>query len=75
MKSNAAENEQNEEKEPAGNLDAINKADADSLSAEINQNTCTAKASGEQTSTPEEKLPEEPLSDQDRHLLYEKGIK
>lgn len=75
MKSNASENEQNEEKEPAGNLDAINKADADSLSAEINQNTCTAEARGEQTSTPEEKLPEEPLSDQDRHLLYEKGIK
>ncbi|KAJ7354953.1 hypothetical protein OS493_029062 [Desmophyllum pertusum] len=47
--------------------------DDDKHSSQVDQNTGDGN---EQTDLPlEEKLPGEPLTDQERHLLYEKGIK
>lgn len=69
MKSSESPKEQDEEKRPDSNLNP----GYDDLSGKtVDQNSTAA----EQTNvTTEEKLPDEPLTDEERHLLYEKGIK
>jgi len=67
MKGNPSSNEQDEGKR----ADSVERTNVDNLSAKVNQNS----TGEEQTVTTEEKLPDEPLTDQERQLLYEKGIK
>lgn len=69
MKSSESPKEQDEEKRPDSNF---NPGDDDLSGKTVDQNSTAA----EQTNvTTEEKLPDEPLTDEERHLLYEKGIK
>ena len=63
MKSSASASEQDEEKRPEGNLDPVNGPDEGKLGRQQTDDS------------PEEKLPEGPLTDQERQLIYEKGIK
>ena len=73
MKSNAASNEQVDEIMSDTNVEDVVMTDVDKHSSQVDQNTADGN---EQTDLPlEEKLPGEPLTDQERHLLYEKGIK
>lgn len=67
MKNNASENGDNEEKKSADNLVA------DDRSAEVDHNISEddIKDVAEENS----KLLEKPLTDQERQLLYDKGIK
>ena len=67
MKNNASENGDNEEKKSADNFVA------DDRSAEVDHNTSEddIKDVAEENS----KLLEKPLTDQERQLLYDKGIK
>lgn len=67
MKNNASENGDNEEKKSADNLIA------DDRSAEVDHNISEddIKDVAEENS----KLLEKPLTDQERQLLYDKGIK
>ena len=67
MKNNASENGDNEEKKSADNLVA------DDRSAEVDHNI----SEGDIKDVAEEnsKLLEKPLTDQERQLLYDKGIK
>ena len=67
MKTNASENGDNEEKKSADNLVA------DDRSAEVDHNISEddIKDVAEENS----KLLEKPLTDQERQLLYDKGIK
>lgn len=67
MKNNTSENGDNEEKKSAGNLIA------DDRSAEVDHNISEddIKDVAEENS----KLLEKPLTDQERQLLYDKGIK
>lgn len=67
MKNNASENGDNEEKKSADNLVA------DDRSAEVDHNISEddIKDVAEENS----KLREKPLTDQERQLLYDKGIK
>jgi len=67
MKGNPSSNEQDEGKR----ADSVERTNVDNLSAKVDQNS----TGEEQTVTTEEKLPDEPLTDQERQLLYEKGIK
>lgn len=67
MKNNTSENGDNEEKKSADNLIA------DDRSAEVDHNI----SEDDINDVPEEnsKLLEKPLTDQERQLLYDKGIK
>ena len=72
MKSEAASNNKGDEMTSDGKVEDAERTDVDKHSRQVDQKS----ESFEQTDLLlEEKLPEEPLNDQKRHLLYEKGIK
>lgn len=67
MKNNASENGDNEEKKSADNLVA------DDRSAEVDHNI--SEDDIKDVAQENSKLLEKPLTDQERQLLYDKGIK
>ncbi|XP_020608104.1 consortin-like isoform X2 [Orbicella faveolata] len=76
MKSSAAADVQVDEERPDSNVQDVVPAEDDKHSGQVDQNTIQPTEDGsELTDLSEEKIPEEPLSDHERHLLFEKGIK
>lgn len=74
MKNNENSDVQGNEERPDSNVEDVDRAEDERHSSQVDQNT-TAEDGSEQTVLSEEKIPEEPLSDHERHLLFEKGIK
>lgn len=70
MESGASSNELGKEKTPDEvNLDPVDKPVVDEIVG-------SATTDGQQTLiTPEDKLPDGPITDQERQLIFEKGIK
>lgn len=76
MKSSVAADVQVDEERPDSNVQDVVPAEDDKHSGQVDQNTIQPTEDGsELTDLSEEKIPEEPLSDHERHLLFEKGIK
>lgn len=76
MKSSAAADVQVNEERPDSNVQDVVPAEDDKHSGQVDQNTTQSTGDvSELTDPSEEKIPEEPLSDHERHLLFEKGIK
>ena len=73
MKTNEDSDVQGNEERPDGNAEDVDRAEDERHSSQVDQNT--TEDGSEQTVLSEEKIPEEPLSDHERHLLFEKGIK
>lgn len=70
MESGASSNELGEEKTPEVNLDPVDDKPV------VDEIVGSATTDGQQTLiTPEEKFPEGPITDQERQLIFEKGIK
>lgn len=72
MKRNAASDVQVDEERPGSNVQDVDRAEDDKHSSQVDRNT---EDGSEQTDLSEETIPEEPLTDHERHLLFEKGIK
>lgn len=70
MKRNAASDVQVDEERPDSNVQDVDRAEDDKHFSHHN-----TEDGSEQTDLSEEKIPEEPLTDHERHLLFEKGIK
>lgn len=76
MKSSATADVQVDEERPDSNFQDVDSAEDDKHSSQVGQNTAQSTEDGsELADLSEEKIPEEPLSDHERHLLFEKGIK
>jgi len=79
MKSSAVADVQVNEEKPDSNVqDVVSAEDDKHNSDQVDQNKLTTQSTedgSDLTDLSEEKIPEEPLSDHERHLLFEKGIK
>ena len=76
MKSSTAADIQVDEERPDSNVQDVVPAEDDKHSSQVDQNTIQSTEDGSDlTELSQEKIPEEPLSDHERHLLFEKGIK
>jgi len=75
MKSSAAADVQVDEEKPDSNVQDVVSAEDDKHFDQDDQNTTQSEEGGELTDLSAEKIPDEPLSDHERHLLFEKGIK
>ena len=76
MKSSTTADIQVDEERPDSNVQDVVPAEDDKHSSQVDQNTIQSTEDGSDlTELSQEKIPEEPLSDHERHLLFEKGIK
>ena len=73
MKSSADSNAQVDGERTDSSAGDAERTNDDKHSSEVDQNT--PDGSQQPGLLSEEKLPEEPLTDHERHLLFEKGIK
>lgn len=73
MKNTAASDVQLDGEKADSNTEDVEQSNDDKHSSEVDQNTLDG--SGQADLLSEEKLPDEPLTDHERHLLFEKGIK
>ena len=73
MKTNEVSDVQGDGERPESNVEDVVRAEDEKHSSQVNKNT--TEDGSEQSDLSEEKIPEEPLSDHERHLLFEKGIK
>lgn len=73
MTSATASNAQVDGERTDNNVEDVERSNDDKHSSEVDQNT--ADTSEQTDLLSDEKLPEEPLNDHERHLMFEKGIK
>ena len=76
MKSSTTADVQVDEERPDSNIQDVDPTEDNKHSSQVDQNTTQSAEDGsELADLSDEKIPEEPLSDHERHILFEKGIK